>query len=308
MIEQLHALKYHFMVSVWSFFDTKTEFHEIMHSKDFLIPGSLYFDPWNPAARSMFFNFSNENHFKIGVDALWLDATEPESLQNINKTIFLGNGNDYLNSYSLMVAQAISEGKKSIDLNPRDFSLTRSSSAGQQRYGAVLWSGDIDGSWDSLRRQISMSINYQLSGNPYWSMDIDGFFRPADQYTSDAYHLLLIRWFQFGMFVPLFRVHGTGSNTEIWNYGDDTANTIKNDIIRFRYRLLPYIYSGFHDVEQSHYSMQRGMVFDFADDREVWDVADQFMFGYSFLVAPLFSQDSFRNVYLPKITGVWYVL
>ena len=211
----------------------------------------------------------------------------------------------------------------------RVFSLTRSSFAGQQRNGAALWSGDISGSWDSLRRQVSASLNYQLSGIPYWSEDIGGFFRPSNQYDSPDYRELLTRWFQFGVFTPIFRVHGGGSNTEIWNYGAATEADILESAIKLRYRLLPYIYSGFRRVYDEGYTMQRGLVFDFSSDQTALDVADQFMFGdvslkssilvlafdpaYSmqfigkaFMVAPVVSNSTQpRNVYLPASEGGW---
>ena len=148
----------------------------------------------------------------------------------------------------------------------RVFSLTRSSFAGQQRTGAALWSGDISGKWDSLRRQISASVNFAMSGMPYWSEDIGGFFRPNDQYTDPDYLKLMTRWFQFGVFTPIFRVHGGGSQTELWNYPASVMNNIIESAINLRYRLLAYIYSGFAKVDLQHYTMQRHLLMDFADD------------------------------------------
>jgi alpha-D-xyloside xylohydrolase len=307
MIQQLHDANIHFMVSVWSRFDTKTKFYKILNDAGVIIAdASEYMDAWDPLARNLFFQFVDEAHFSIGADALWLDATEPERSKQRGKKIHLGTGNEYANSYSLMVAKAVFDGLKAKDPHTRVFSLTRSSFAGQQRYGAALWSGDTSGTWDSLRRQITMSTNYQLSGIPYWSMDTGGFVRPSNQYTDPDYHHLLTRWFQFAVFTPIFRVHGGGSNTELWNYGQDLQDLIVDSAIRFRYRLLEYIYSGFHRVEAKGYTMQRGLVLDFWYDKAVHDIPDQFMFGDSFLVAPIYSPNSRRDVYLPKLdNGKW---
>jgi alpha-D-xyloside xylohydrolase len=306
MVQELHAAKIHFMVSDWSSFDPKTRFFKNLSQAGALIPDSNYMDPWNPAAGKLYMEFAQEAHFSIGVDALWLDATEPENCPQLGKQIFLGSGDEYANTYSLMVARLIHDGLVAKEPTRRVFSLTRSSFAGQQRYGGTLWSGDTSSSWDSLRRQVSMSINYQLSGIPYWSMDTGGFYRPSDQYTSHDYHCLLTRWFQFSVFTPIFRVHGSQSNTELWSYGPVVQHMIHDSAIRFRYRLLEYIYSGFQLVEKEGMTMQRGLVLDFWDDLAVADIADQFMFGNAFLVAPIYTPDSTRSVYLPKLkAGKW---
>lgn len=149
-------------------------------------------------------------------------------------------------------------------------------------------------------------MNYQLSGIPYWSQDIGGFYRPGDdQYTSQDYRDMLVRWFQFGVFTPIYRVHGCGSHTEVWNYGEEVM-TMLNNTNNLRYRFFPYIYSGFHRVETEDWTMQRALSMDF---RGVDDVADEFMWGSSLLVAPVVTQaDSLarsRTVILPKTRGDW---
>lgn len=215
------------------------------------------------------------------------------------------------NTYSLMTTRAISDGLRleyPDEQGARVFSLTRSSFAGQQRTGATLWSGDTSGMWDSLRRQVAASLNYAMSGMPYWSEDIGGFFRPSDQYTSRDYRHLLCRWFQFGVFTPIYRVHGGGSHTEIWNYGND-VEAILNATNNLRYRMLPYIYSGFHRVETEGYTMQRSLPFDFPDDLHARDVATQFMWGSSFMVAPVVDAssdaDESRELYVPRSSSSW---
>jgi len=313
MVRELHSLSFRFMVSVWSRFDAKTDFFRSMRERGWTLGTSGYYDAWNPQARRLFYNFSKAAHFSIGVDSLWLDATEPEKFPNVNAKTFLGSGNAYMNTYSLQTTQAIADGLRRDYPSAqglRVFSLTRSSFAGQQRTGAALWSGDISASWDSLRRQIAASLNYQMAGIPYWSEDIGGFFRPKDQYKSLAYHDLLIRWFQFGAFTPIFRVHGAGTATELWNFGESTMKVINVSAIGLRYRLLPYTYSGFARVEFASYTMQRALVMDFPQDRRTWSVADEFMWGDAFLVAPLLAPadpDSWattRGAYLP-VAASW---
>ena len=283
-----------------------------MLSEGHIINGSTYYDPFSPQARETFYNFSKTAHFSIGVDALWLDATEPEGLPNHDALLSLGTGDELLNAYSLMTTKAIADGLRRDypgAQGRRVFSLTRSSFAGQQRTGATLWSGDTTSTWDVLRRQVTAALNYQLSGIPYWSEDIGGFFRPSDQYSSASYQDLLVRWFQYGVFTPIFRVHGGGSNTELWNYGAETQALIVDSAIHFRYRLLPYIYSGFHRVEAEGWTMQRGLALDFTGDAVALGITDQFMWGPSLLVAPLVSPldpgrgCSPRSAYLPAVSS-----
>jgi len=239
--------------------------------------------------------------FSIGVDALWLDATEPENFPNENNPMFIGSGNANWNTYSFFVTGAVADNLDRDYPNKRVFSLTRSSFAGQQRNRGVVWSGDIYGGWESYRRQISASINFGLSGMPYWSEDIGGFFRPGDQYTSPDYHNLLTRWFQFGAFTPIFRVHGGGTNTEYWNFGPEVEKNVLA-VCNLRYRLLPYIYSLAYKVATDGYTMQRGLVFDFPHDDEVAPINDEFTFGPSLLVAPVVQNVTQRDIYLPKQT------
>ena len=308
MVAELKSINFQLMVSVWSKYDTDTFFFKDMTSKGQMLNGTDYYDAWNAAAREQFYQYSKKAHFDIGVAALWLDATEPENFPNRDKNTALGSGNAVFNSYSLMTTKAITDGLRrdyAEAQGARPFSLTRSSFAGQQSVGAALWSGDTSGAWDSLRRQVSASLNYQMSGIPYWSQDIGGFFRPTDQYTSSDYHDLLVRWFHFGVFVPIYRVHGGGSHTEPWHYGDVVMARI-NATNNLRYRMLPYTYSGFARVQNEGYTMQRAMVLAYGVD---WaDVADQFMWGEDILVAPVVRRADndarSRTVSFPP--GLWY--
>lgn len=305
MIQQLHDdYNLNFMVSAWSKFDEKTKFFKEMNGKGLLINGSNWMDPWNPKARQVFFGYLDNALFSIGADAVWLDATEPEGDIHLNKTIYIGSGNKYRNTYSLEVNKAFHEGfVAKYGTIKRPFSLTRSSFSGQQRFASIIWSGDTLASFECLERQIAMSIKYQMSGDPYWTMDIGGFFRDnfPEQYTSKEYQMLLLRWFQFGVFIPIMRLHGGASNTELWNYGKETQSLIVQSAIDLRYRLIPYIYSVFQRVHQLGYTMGRAMVFDFLEDRLARDISDQFMFGDSFLVAPIYNLESNRTFYLPSL-------
>jgi len=290
-------------VSVWSKFDEKTSFYKEMKSKGFILSNSTNYDAWSADAQALFYSYSKAAHFSVGVDALWLDATEPELYPNVNLQTAMGSGNALMNTYSLFTTQAIADGLRRDfpeQQGARVFSLTRSAFAGQQRTGAALWSGDTQGTWDVLRRQITASINYQMSGMPYWSEDIGGFFRPSDQYNSTDYHQLLIRWFQFGTFTPIFRVHGAGSHTEIWNYGEETMSIINSSAISLRYRLLPYTYSCFLRAELSGYTVQRGLALDFPEDLAAREVPDQFMYGDAFMVAPFVASGTSRRVHFPQ--------
>ena len=310
MVKQLKEMNLKLMVSVWGKMDNQTALFKALKPAGMILGDTNqshdnWYDAWSTEAQKIYYSICNHSHFSIGVESLWLDATEPEGLVNINKETHLGSGNLLMNSYSLETTSGIAQGLRQDypeSQGARVFSLTRSSFAGQQRTGAALWTGDTAGTWDMLRRQVASSINYPLSGIPYWSQDIGGFFRPKDQYVSEQYHQLLVRWFQFGVFTPIFRVHGAGTHTEIWNFGNETMKAINTSAITLRYRLLPYIYSGFWQVETQDYTMQRGLIFDFPGDSAVQNVADEYMFGSALLVTPIVSNASTtsREVYFPR--------
>ncbi|EDQ85195.1 uncharacterized protein MONBRDRAFT_29491 [Monosiga brevicollis MX1] len=264
MVRQLEALGLQLMVSVWSKFDVGTSFYQELAHAQALLPGnSTYMDPWSRSARDLFYQFTNESMYGIGVAAIWADATEPEGLPNLNNTVALGAGNEFLNTFSLEVMHSLFTGWER-DYEGRFFSLTRSAFAGQQRYSGVVWSGDTTSTWTQLYRQMTASMSFALAGMPYWSQDLGGFFRPADQYNSSDYQDLLIRWFQLGLFTPIYRVHGSGSTAE-------------------------------------HYTMQRPLAFDFIHDAQALEITDQYMFGPALMVAPVYhAHAEERSVYLPK--------
>jgi alpha-D-xyloside xylohydrolase len=191
------------------------------------------------------------------------------------------------------------EGQRTTTDRKRVVILTRSAFAGQQRYGAASWSGDISANWITLRRQIAAGLSFNMSGIPYWTTDVGGFFRPKDQYTSEAYHELLVRWFEYGAFCPIFRIHGYQSKAEIWNYGQQVEDILKgyDDL---RYRLLPYIYSAAWRVTKNHQSIMRSLPLEFSSDRSAREISDQFMFGDALLINPVTTEGAKeRTLYLP---------
>jgi len=244
--------------------------------------------------------------FDIGVDAIWSDATEPEGYPEYNQLYDNKkySGNALFSPYSLQVIQAIQQGLNKDQPAKRPFDLTRSTFAGQSKTGGAIWSGDTTGNYDTFRRQISAALGTQSAGNAYWSQDIGGFFRPSCNYDCWWYKQLLIRWFQYGAFVPIFRVHGNGVNTAYWNYGPVVLEDV-HLIDNLRYRLLPYIYSTAYYIANDGYTLQRSLVFDFYDDMGVMNKSEQFMFGPYIMVTPVFNYDNTTNIYVPK-KYTWY--
>jgi len=271
--------------------------------------GMALYDAFNPEARKYYWNLMDNALFKIGVDAWWLDTTEPEtegreeSILLQNKT-GMGSGARYANLFPLMTTSAVYQGQRAESDQKRVFILSRSAFAGAQRNAAAVWSGDVDPNWETFRRQIPAGLNYSLSGNPYWTTDIGGFVvaNPDDP----AYRALYLRWFEFGVFNPIFRAHGTRTTNqnEIWSYGTE-MQTILTRYDRLRYRLLPYIYSVAWKTTSENYTPMRALVMDFRDDPRVWNIGDQFLFGPSLLVNPVTEPGATsRHLYLPKTK--WY--
>jgi alpha-D-xyloside xylohydrolase len=299
MLDQLHANDLHMLISVWSKFGENTDVYKRMAAKSLLIPGDSWMDFFNPLARTTFWSELKNGMFQDGMDGWWMDASEPEYDALKSKQTFLGDGESVRNAYPLYVTQAMYEGQRTTTDRKRVVILTRSAFAGQQRYGAASWSGDISANWITLRRQIAAGLSFNMSGIPYWTTDVGGFFRPKDQYTSEAYHELLVRWFEYGAFCPIFRIHGYQSKAEIWNYGQQVEDILKgyDDL---RYRLLPYIYSAAWRVTKSHQSIMRSLPLEFSSDRSAREISDQFMFGDALLINPVTTEGAKeRTLYLP---------
>lgn len=299
MLDQLHADDLHMMISIWSRFGEDTDVYKRMKAQSFLIPGEPWTDFFNPAAQRAFWSELKKGIFEDGMDSWWMDASEPEFDILKDKQTFLGSGNSVRNAYPLYVTKAIYEGQRSTTDRKRVVILTRSAFAGQQRHAAASWSGDISANWITLRRQVTAGLSFSMSGLPYWTTDIGGFFRPDDQYTSNAYHELLIRWFEFGTFCPLFRVHGYKSNAELWNYGSEVERVL-TQYDELRYRLLPYIYSAAWGVTQSGDTLMRALPLEFSSDPGARAVSDQFLFGPSLMINPVTIEGATqRSIYLP---------
>ncbi len=315
MVDQLHRDHFHLMISVWPFFDPPSETYNQMDKLGYFIArttvagfhpkGAALYDASNPAARKFYWNLMDNALFKIGADAWWLDTTEPETEgreENIllNHNIAIGNGARYANLYPLLTTMGVYQGQRSATDQKRVFILSRSAFAGIQRYAVTAWSGDILSDFETYKRQIPAGLNFELSGVPYWTTDIGGFIlgHPNDP----KYRELFVRWFQYGSFCPIFRVHGTRApdQNELWSYGPD-AESILTKFDKLRYRLMPYIYSVAWKVTNENYTPMRPLVMDFREDVKAQNIGDQFLFGPSILVNPVTEQGAVtRHLYLPN--------
>jgi alpha-D-xyloside xylohydrolase len=319
MIDKLHDLDFHLMISVWPFFEPGSKEYAEMDKRGWFIDrtkvahlpyhqkGMAVYDPTNPEARKYYWNLMDEHLFKIGADAWWLDTTEPETEgqeENIllGHKLFIGSGNRYANIFPLMTTKAVYEGQRSVSDQKRVFILSRSAFAGTQRNSVTAWSGDVLSDWLSFKRQIPAGLNFAVSGLPYWTTDIGGFISGGDL-SDPKFRELFVRWFQFGAFSPVFRVHGTRYNpdeNELWSYGAD-ADKILLQYDNLRYRLLPYIYSLAWKTTSESYTPMRPLVMDFRTDVNAQNIGDQFMYGPAFLVNPVTEQGaSTRRVYFPE--------
>ncbi|WP_042719731.1 TIM-barrel domain-containing protein, partial [Flavobacterium sp. B17] len=303
-IEKLHQLHSKFSVSVWENLDKKSEV-----AKDYdglYIPDSPWIDIFNPKTQKTHWNALNKNLFQNGVDSWWMDATEPENDALVGKNTFLGIGEFYRLTYPFFVSKAVYEGQRATDSDKRVVILTRSAFPGQQRFGTINWSGDIGWDWNAYRRQIVAGLNYSISGMPYWTTDIGGFFRPgSSQYSDLKYHDILMRWFQWGVFSPIFRMHGYQTETEPWKYGEKIESNMR-DLMNLRYQLLPYIYSQSWEISKNNSTIMRPMVMDFQQDKKAIEQSYQYMFGKFILVAPVIKPNVENwDVYLPN-GYFWY--
>ena len=336
MIDAVHAMDARFMISVWpKFYPTTDTYKELadkghvyrgnldMGNKDWVGPGYLNtdYDPYSAEARAIYWRQIRERLAVLGVDAWWLDATEPDLHSNLSiderKAIMtptaLGPGAAYFNSFPLVHAEGVTQGWQAFKPDVRSFILTRSAFGGLQRTGSAVWSGDVAARWDDLRNQISAGINFSMSGIPNWTHDIGG-FAVEDRYTkADPAHLdewreLNLRWFQFGAFSPLFRSHGETPHREIYEIAPAGSPMYQSMEYydRLRYRLLPYIYTLAADTYWHDDTIMRGLVMDFPDDIAVRKINDEYMFGRALLVAPVTAYRArSRKVYLPAGTR-WY--
>jgi alpha-D-xyloside xylohydrolase len=321
MIDELHRENFHLMISIWPFFEPGSANYGFMNRKSWFIDKFKYakppyhadamavYDATNPQARKFYWDLLDKGLFSIGVDAWWMDTTEPETEgqeENIQMghKLAIGSGDRYVNVYPLLDTEAVYDGQRAASNRKRVFILSRSAFAGSQRNAVTAWSGDINSDWFSFRRQIPAGLNFALSGIPYWTTDIGGFVlgNPSDP----AFRELFVRWFQYGTFNPILRVHGTRNpdENELWSYGSE-AQKILVSFDRLRYRLLPYIYSLGWMTTNDNYTPMRPLVMDFRSDVRAQNTSDQFMYGPAFLVNPVTEPAATsRRVYLPD--AKWY--
>lgn len=309
MVSDLHDMDMKLMISVWSKMDPNSEVGRIAQERGHFIPNTTWIDFFDEDASSFYWsNFRDRLLKPYGIDAWWQDATEPENDDLEGRKILKNTvpGELYRNVYPVMVSKTIFEGLAKDDPERRPMIFTRSGFSGVQRYGAVLWSGDVGNDWKTLRYQISSGLGFVATGLPWWTYDAGGFFRPYDQYSNEDYIERMIRWIQVGTFLPMMRVHGYMSNTEPWQYGPE-AQRIITEQIRLRYRLLPYIYSEASRVTTEGYTLMRPLIFDFPDDTDALKQDNEYMFGQSLLVCPVTEKEvSQWRVYLPENEGGWY--
>lgn len=268
--------------------------------------GGHIYDAFSEQGRAIYWKHVKRGLIDKGVDALWMDGTEPEFVSThdpmdgvractAQRDTALGSWRRVLNGYSLFTARGVYEGQRAMNSGKRVFTLSRSGFAGQQRYAAASWSGDIAATWKVLREQVAAGLNFAAAGMPYWTTDIGGFFttglgaRFPDGNADPAYRELYVRWFQYGAFCPLFRSHGTGTAREPWHFGEpgDWAYDALLAAARLRYRLLPYLYSLAWDVTAHGGTIMRPLAMDFRDDPATYAIADQFMFGPAIMVCPV---------------------
>ncbi|MGD0830852.1 MAG: TIM-barrel domain-containing protein [Terracidiphilus sp.] len=335
-IKAIHAEHAHLMISVWGKFNPNTANAKEMNAKGYLYQPNLeehildwigqpytFYDAFNPGARKLFWSQVNPRLFARGVDAWWMDATEPdlmpspptlEGQQTHMNPTYMGTGSRMLNGYALVNSEGVYTGQREAAPNQRVFILTRSGFAGEQRYSTVTWSGDITSTWTAMAKQISAGLGASISGLPYWTMDTGGYtmqgkfsHEPMTASNRDEWGELNARWFELSTFTPILRVHGEARPREMWALGDRSAAynaELKSD--RLRYALFPYIYSMAGWTTQRDYTMFRPMAMDFSRDRSARELTDEFMFGPALLVAPITHyKQRVRPVYLPTVSA-WY--
>lgn len=350
MMEDIHGMNAHIIISIWSAFGPHTKPYRELDKGNMLFnfrtwpesgsekwppnmdypSGARVYDAYHPQARDIYWKYLNENLRSVGIDGWWMDSTEPDHFhpipEDFDTPTYLGSFRKVRNAYPLMSVGGVYDHQRAVTSDKRVFILTRSAFAGQQRYGANTWTGDITASWEVLEKQIPAGLNFSLCGIPHWNSDIGGFFLWQYPLMLDDpdYRELYARWIQFGTFCPMMRSHGEGAPREIYQFGkkgEPIYDAIEK-YIRLRYSLLPYIYTTAWEVTANQSSFMRALAMDFAHDRNVWNIHNQYMFGKSLLVCPVtqpmytqtvsdtirvedFSTVKSMRIYLPKNTE-WY--
>lgn len=342
MIDDIHKMNAHIIISIWNSFGPHTKQYKELKEIDALLDfitwpesgvekwpprldypsGVRVYDAYNPKAREIYWKYLKSGLLSLGIDGWWIDSSEPDHLQfkdeDLNNKTYLGSFRSVRNAYPLMTVKGVYTNQRKEISDKRVFILTRSAFAGQQRYATVVWSGDVIASWEALRNQISAGLNFSLCGIPYWNSDIGGFFlwNFPKKLDDPNYKELYVRWIQFGALCPMMRSHGTDAPREIYQFGkkgEPIYDAIER-FIKFRYLLLPYIYSTAWEVTSRNYTMMRALMMDFSSDQNVLDINDEYMFGKSILVCPVtvpmyidgnYNDLKVKEVYLPK-GAIWY--
>lgn len=350
MVDSIHAMNSHVLISTWPSFGSETNIYKDLQKQNALFDFKTYpvtdnvkvYDAFNPAARKIYWGHVEKNLYSVGIDGWWLDATEPivkqvktkavdnqhenevkdmrESIKGIKTHI--GSFHRYGNLYPLLTVENFYTNQRKKTDEKRVFILTRSGFAGQQRYGCMLWSGDVKSTWDALKQQIPAGLSLSYTGLPYWNSDIGG-FHSSQSYpqgiNDKGFQELYVRWAEFATFTAMMRSHGTNTPREIYQFGKkgDWAYDAIYKYINLRYRLLPYIYANAWKTTSQASSIMRGLAMDFSHDPNVYDIANQYLFGSNILVVPVtdsmyvkngiedFSITKSQKVYLPKGTA-WY--
>ena len=328
LIKNVHAKHAHFMISIWASFGPQTQQFRELNEKGLLLPfetwpqsgishvwppmkedypsGVKVYDAFSPVARDIYWKYLKKL-YDYGVDAWWMDSTDPDCFYpteaDYAHKVYGGTWRSQRNAFPLETVRGVYEAQRHAPLPSegsgeakRVFIMTRSSFAGQQHYGSNMWSGDVNSSWDMLRKQVPAGLSFTLTGNPNFNTDIGGFFcnayntmGPASAPRNPQFQELYVRWMQYGLFCPVFRSHGADAPREIWQFGQkgEPVYDAIEKMIRLRYRLIPYLYSTAWQVTSNNDSYMRPLFSDFASDRKVWNMTDEFMFGRSILAAPI---------------------
>lgn len=345
MVDDIHAMNGRVMISVWPKFYATTEHYRQFDEqgwmyrqavedsiRDWIGPGYIgsFYDAYAEGARRLFWQQMQQKLYPLGFDAWWMDASEPnvrdctdlQYRKELCGPTALGPSTQYFNAYALMNAEAIYNGQRGVEPDKRVFLLTRSGFAGLQRYSTATWSGDIATRWEDMKAQISAGLNFAVSGIPYWTMDIGGFcvenryvkaqqeFDRTGRENADLceWRELNARWFQFGAFCPLYRVHGQWPLREPWHIAPEGHPAYQSILYytQLRYRLMPYIYSLAGMTHFQDYTIMRPLVMDFTADEQTHSVGDQFLFGPALMAAPVYEYGArSRQMYFPAGT-CWY--
>ena len=340
MIDHVKKKNAKIMISIWASFGPDTnpykdleKINALFNFKTWPADGGVkVYDAYNEKARDIYWKHLNKGLFSKGIDAWWTDSTEPDHLdvqeRDFDIPTAMGTYRSVVNAFPLMSNKGVYEHQRAVTSDKRVYLLTRCAFAGQQRYAANTWSGDVMSNWETFRKQIPTGLNFSLSGIPYWNTDIGGFFNWPYHGGAEnkAYHELYTRWFQYGTFLPMQRSHGSGVKKEIYNLGKkgDWVYDSEEKYINLRYALLPYLYSTGWQVTDNAGSFLRALFMDFNEDQKVHNISNQYMFGKAFLVTPVtrnmyvfsdkeqwkdpyedFSKTGTQDVYLPKGTK-WF--